>query len=76
MDYTRTRMTNWYWGGGPNRRLLVGLFATSIALGGPYLANSPTPASFVGWLVGWQFGAWFMDRMYIQRQSRAPATAG
>ena len=76
MAYSRARMADWYWGGGPNRRLLFGLFATLVVVGVPYLAKSPTPLSFIWWLIGWDFGAWFMDKMYIQRQSQRPVTAG
>lgn len=74
MVYNRAGMSEWYWGGGPNRRLLVGLLATLVGLGIPYLAGSPSSIGLITWFVGWQFGAWFMDKVYIERQSRQRVT--
>ena len=76
MAYSRSRMSEWYWEGGRNRRLAVGLLATAIALGIFYLAKSPAQPWLVGWLIGFHFGAWSMERLYIERRARRPAVAG
>ena len=75
MALTRTRVAEWYWAGPPGKRFLIGLAITLVIVGVPYIAGSPTSMPFIGFLLGWDFGAWFMEKMYVARKEQNRAVA-
>lgn len=63
------RGREWYWAGGPGRRLLVGLLATAL-VSIPLGTFAPFSIPLFAMFVGWDLGAWWMDKVYVGRISR------
>jgi hypothetical protein len=75
MHFPRTAVSDWYWEGGPGRRFLVSLLVTLAVVLVPYLAGSSTSLPLIALFLGWDLGAWFMDKVYVDRLSRARVVA-
>lgn len=76
MESRRTAFSDWIWAGGPSRRLLVSLVVTLLVIGVPYLAGGTAPPTLIALFLGWDLGAWFMDKVYIDRLARRKVAAG
>lgn len=75
MAMHRTAVSEWFWAGGPNRRLLVSLLATLVVIVIPAAAGSESAKSLVVFFIGWDVGSWFMDRIYVSRLSQRELAA-
>lgn len=75
MTLSRTALSEWAWAGGPSRRLLLSVLATLLVILVPAAVGSPTPLTLVALFLGWDLGAWFMDKVYVDRLSRKQPVA-
>ena len=76
MKFPRTALSDWSWAGGPFRRFLASLAVSAIVVTIPYLFGSPTSGSLIMMFVGFDLGAWFMDKAYLDRMTRRDVVAG
>ena len=64
---TLTAFRDWYWIGSPERRLIVHLFISAVVAAVPLGALGVEAKGLLVIFVSWDFGASFMDRIYIAR---------
>ena len=76
MAVSRKAISDWFWDGGPERRLLVSLAVTVVVLAPTFFAGSAPSKSLLLLFLGWDFGAWFLDKMYVERLTRHRGTLG
>ena len=55
---------NWFWAGTPERRLIVHLLLSAIVFAVPLGSLGGQSTGLLIGLVSWDFGAWYMDRIY------------
>jgi hypothetical protein len=75
MNFPRTAVSEWFWAAGPFRRFLLSLGVTAIVVVIPYLAGRPPSGSLIMMFIGWDLGAWFMDRLYSDRLTHGKIVA-
>ena len=75
MTLSRAAITDWYWAGGPGRRLLVSLLITLVVVMLPSVLGGTVSTPLFALFIGWDLGAWFMDRVYLDRLFRQQPSA-
>lgn len=67
MNPSLAAFREWYWAGGPGRRFLVSIAITVLVLL-PFVPSDPRlSAGLFAGFIGWDLGAWWMDRTYVHR---------
>lgn len=73
MSLSRAALSDWYWAGGSGRRLLVSVLVTLLVVLVPsFSKDAAISIPLVALFVGWDLGAWSMDKAYVHRMSRRP----
>lgn len=76
MKFPQNVVSEWVWEGGPERRLLLSLLVTAAVVLIPWLAGSSFSIPLISLFLGWDLGAWSMDRIYVDRLSRRSPQVG
>lgn len=76
MAISRKAISDWMWEGGPERRLLVSVGVSVVVLAVPLLDGWQSSKSLLPLFLGWDLGAWFMDKVYVDRLMRRNVVAG
>ena len=71
-----TAFRDWFWAGTPERRLIVHLVISLVVIAIPLGAFGGQTKMLLVLFVGWDLGAWYMDKLYIARRAaQKPAAA-
>ncbi|MDQ6717743.1 MAG: hypothetical protein M3Z17_05260 [Gemmatimonadota bacterium] len=71
-----TAFRDWYWAGSSERRLIVHLLISAVIVAVPIGALGGQTKTLLVIFFSWDFGAWYMDRIYTARlASRSSAAA-
>lgn len=65
-----TAFRDWYWAGSAERRLFVHLVISSIVVAVPLGAMGGQATTLLVIFFSWDFGAWYMDKVYTARLAR------
>lgn len=73
---TLAAFRDWFWAGTPERRLIVHLLVSLIVFALPLGALGGQGTGLLIGFISWDFGAWYMDRIYqMRRATRQPSPA-